>query len=407
MTPPITPRWVVRHPLWPLIALHVVLAGQVPVYTALGMDGPAGDPLAGTVAFVLALCLSLRHSLAATRGGRPAGWPWTLAALVALANVPLWWFGSNWQAFTGFALASMVMLLRGRPLLLAAIAQLLHNPVKEVIGMLHDDAYTVAQALLLGSYSLFSLVLYAGTLVGGARLVRLLHELEATRTELAATAVGEERVRVSRDLHDLLGQSLSAISLKGDLALRLLAKDAAAARAEVESLTGVARDALRDVRAITRDEHSVSLRTEIDGAAALLGAAGVDTRLDVADVPPLSGAAQSALAWAIREGTTNLLRHSDARTCTITLTRRQGTVRLEIVNDGAHPAPAPAPTGATGPSPTPPGTELSEAADPSPTPAGTGLAGLAERARAASGTWLTTVRDGLFTLSVEVPEEVA
>jgi two-component system sensor histidine kinase DesK len=392
MTPPIAPRWVVRHPLWPLIALHVLLAVQVPVYTTLGMDGPPGNPVATTVACALALCLSLRHSLAASRGEHPVGWPWTLVALAILANVPLWWFGSNWQAFTAFALASIVMLLRGRLMLFAVIAQLLHNPAKEVIAMLRDDAYTVPQALLLGAYALFSLILYAGTLVGGARLVRLLNELEATRTELAATAVGEERIRLSRDLHDLLGQSLSAISLKGDLALRLLTKDTAAARAEVESLTGVARDALRDVRAITRDEHSVSLRTEIDGAAALLGAAGVDTRLEVADLPPLSGPAQNALAWAIREGTTNLLRHSDARTCAITLTHHQGTVRLEIVNDGAQP-----PSGAA---------DLIRI-PPHLTPPGTGLSGLAERTRAASGTWLTTAHDGLFRLSVEVPEEVA
>ncbi|SDM61600.1 sensor histidine kinase [Nonomuraea jiangxiensis] len=381
MIPPIAPRWVVRHPLWPLIALQVVLAVQVPIYTTLGMDGPAGNPVAATVAMALVLFLSLRHSLAAARGERPAGWPWTLAALVVLADVPLWWVGSNWQAVTAFALASIVMLLRGRLMLVAATLQLLLNPVKEVIAMLGDGTYTTPQALFLGAYALFVLILYASTLVGGARLVRLLNELEATRTELAATAVGEERIRVSRDLHDLLGQSLSAISLKGDLALRLLAKDTAATRAEIESLTEVARDALRDIRAITRDEHSVSLRTEIDGAAALLGAAGVDIRLDVADLPPLSGPAQNALAWAIREGTTNLLRHSDARTCTITVTRDRGAVRLDIVNDGAQPPSTPSP--------------------------GTGLSGLAERARAASGTWLTTAHDGLFLLSVEVPEEVA
>ncbi|WP_214414200.1 sensor histidine kinase [Sphaerisporangium fuscum] len=399
MTPPIAPRWVVRHPLWPLIALHVLLAVQVPVYTTLGMDGPVGDPVAATVAFALVLCLSLRHGLAAARGERPSGWPWTLAALAILANVPLWWLGSNWQAFTAFALASIVMLLRGRLMLIAATVQLLHNPVKEVIAMVRDGAHTIPQALLLGAYALFVLILYAGTLVGGARLVRLLNELEATRTEPAVTAVGEERIRVSRDLHDLLGQSLSAISLKGDLALRLLAKDTAAARAEIESLTGVARDALRDVRAITRDEHFVSLRTEIDGAAALLGAAGVDTRLDVADLPALSGPARNALAWAIREGTTNLLRHSDARACTITVTRRQGTVRLEIVNDGAR---LPSASRFTGP----PG--RTGAADPPHLiRPGTGLSGLAERTRAASGTWVTTAHDGLFTLSVEVPEEVA
>ncbi|KAB8194258.1 hypothetical protein FH608_019020 [Nonomuraea phyllanthi] len=141
----------------------------------------------------------------------------------------------------------------------------------------------------------------------------------------------------------------------------------------------------------------MSLRTEIDGAAALLGTAGVDTRLDVAHLPPLSGPAENALAWAIREGTTNLLRHSDARTCTISLTRHQGAVRLEMVNDGVRDSSAADSAGAPGPTPIPPAFTLS----------GTGLSGLAERTRAASGTWLITVRDSLFLLAVEVPEEVA
>jgi two-component system sensor histidine kinase DesK len=96
--------------------------------------------------------------------------------------------------------------------------------------------------------------------------------------------VGRERLRVSRDLHDLLGQSLSAISLKGDLALRLLPVDSDRARSEVESLTEVARAALHDVMAITRDEHQVALHEEIDAAAALLTAAGIDVNLD-ADLP--------------------------------------------------------------------------------------------------------------------------
>jgi two-component system, NarL family, sensor histidine kinase DesK len=89
-------------------------------------------------------------------------------------------------------------------------------------------------------------------------------------------AIGQERLRVSRDLHDLLGQSLSAVSLKGDLAKRLLHRDLAAARAEIEGLTKVARGALRDMRAVTSDQHAVSLPTETDGATALLQAAGVE-----------------------------------------------------------------------------------------------------------------------------------
>ncbi|MEU1390616.1 MULTISPECIES: histidine kinase [unclassified Nonomuraea] len=376
MTAQIPPAWVLRHPHRPFVALHVPLAAQVPVYIGMGMEGPPRNPVLAGLGVLAALALQLRHSLAASRGARPAGWPWTLAALLLLANLPLWWLATQWEAVTVFALASIVMLLRGPARAVAAVAQVLHPAALEVAQMLRDGD-TVPHALLLAVYPVLGLVVFGGALVAGARLVLLLEELEATRAELAAAAVGEERVRVSRDLHDLLGQSLSAISLKGDLALRLLAKDAGAARAEIESLTGVARDALRDVRAITRDELAVSLRTEIDGAAALLGAAGVDTRLDVAALPPLSGPAHDALAWAIREGTTNLLRHSEATTCAITVARGDGTVRLEIVNDGVR--------GVGGP--------------------GSGLAGVTERARAASGSSSTAVHDGRFRLSVEVPEE--
>ncbi|MFI7462089.1 sensor histidine kinase [Nonomuraea sp. NPDC049646] len=376
MTAQIPPAWVLRHPRRPFVALHVPLAAQVPVYIGMGMEGPPGNPVLAGAGVLAALALQLRHSLAASRGARPAGWPWTLAALLLLANLPLWWLATQWEGVTVLALASIVMLLRGPVRAVAAVAQILHPAALEVAQMLRDGD-TVPHALLLAVYPMLGLVVFGGALVAGARLVLLLEELEATRAELAAAAVGEERVRVSRDLHDLLGQSLSAISLKGDLALRLLAKDAGAARAEIESLTGVARDALRDVRAITRDELAVSLRTEIDGAAALLGAAGVGTRLDVAALPPLSGPAHDALAWAIREGATNLLRHSEATTCAITVARDGGRVRLEIVNDGVRGVGSP----------------------------GSGLAGVSERARAASGSSSTAVHDGRFRLSVEVPEE--
>ncbi|MFG6191343.1 sensor histidine kinase [Nonomuraea sp. JJY05] len=377
MTPTTPPPWVLRRPHWPLIALHVPLAAQVPVYTILGMDGsPPADPLPSILGALGALGLQLRHSLAAARGERPAGWRWSFAALLLLTYAPIWLLGLNWVTISIFTLASTAMLLRGRPMLTAAAAQVSVFGVLQLISTLRTPDFSVWQVFILELYAVVVPTLFAAALVGGARLVRLLNELEAARTELAATAVGEERIRVSRDLHDLLGQSLSAISLKGDLALRLLAKDTPAAHAEIESLTGVARDALHDVRAITLDQHTVSLRTEIDGAAALLAAAGVGTRFDVADLPPLPALARDALAWAIREGTTNLLRHSQAATCAITLSRHPGKVRLDIVNDGAR----------------------------GPVVHGTGLSGVAERARAASGTSTAEVRDGRFRLSVEVPD---
>src|SRR5262249_56228452 len=90
---------------------------------------------------------------------------------------------------------------------------------------------------------------------------------------------------------------------------------------EIEGLAEVARGALRDVRAVTRDERAMSLRTETDGAAALLGAAGIDVRIEV-DLPDLARPTEEVLAWAVREGITNVLRHSHATICSGTAPRR-------------------------------------------------------------------------------------
>jgi two-component system, NarL family, sensor histidine kinase DesK len=218
-------------------------------------------------------------------------------------------------------------------------------------------------------------------LYGSARLVRVVEDLHTARLELADLAVGRERLRVSRDLHDLLGQSLSAVSLKGDLALRLLPSDTEAARAEIQSLTELARSALHDVRAVTLDQHIVSLHAEIEAATALLAAAGIATELDLGlNHPDPAPAHGDVLAWAVREGTTNILRHSDAERCWISATETDGCVTLEIVNDGVR-----APGSAAG--------------------QGTGLAGLADRASTLSGTVTAgPMADARFRLVVEIPK---
>jgi two-component system sensor histidine kinase DesK len=281
-------------------------------------------------------------------------------------------------------IASALMLLRPRVAtpLVAAI----------VLGYATVSLLTLVNVDHEGPPSVITFVVYAVTfmfiggvgLYGAARLVRALDELHATRAELAELAVGRERLRVSRDLHDLLGHSLSAVSLKGDLAIRLLRSDPPAARAEIASLTQVARDALHGVRAVTRDEHVVSLRTETDGAAALLRAAGIDAHINL-NVPGLPRPVEDVLAWAVREGVTNVLRHSDARTCSIVAGCHDGLARLEIVNDGVR------------------------SLDNEPTSGdGSGLAGLAERARAVAGlVSANCTDDGRFEVHVTIPQEVA
>lgn len=376
-TPPAgVPLWAPRRGRWLVVGIHVPFFAVSPIVTIAGFEGrtPA-DPTFVALLGLLIAGLQLRHSLAAARGERPRGWIWTFLALAALAYVPLWWFGWNWIANQWFVVASGAMLLRGWPTALAVVGPILGVTVTTASTALLVDQAGLRESVVFTLYSLTTTVMGAGALYWCARLVRTIDQLYATRTEMAEVAIGRERLRASRDLHDLLGQSLSAVSLKGDLAVRLLSTDAPAALAEIESLTGVARRALRHMRAVALAEHEVSLRSEIDGAVALLDA-GIAPSVDV-DLAELGRPVEDLLAWAVREGTTNMLRHSQAQTCSITAARRDGSVRLEIVNNGAE----------------------------GPLHQGSGLAGLAERAQALSGVVSAErIRGGRFRLVVEVPE---
>lgn len=372
---PLPTVWRAR---WFLVGLHLALLAVAPVFTITGFEDDAGNPAIAVLAALAIGALQLRHSLAAARGERPRGWPWTLGALIILVYLPMVWFAMDWAPMQYFVIASAVMLLRGWPAAIAVAAPLLATAAG-VMGEAPVTGESVAREALAVVYWIVGLVTGAVALYGSARLVRVLDELHATRAQLAELAVGRERLRVSRDLHDLLGHSLSAVSLKGDLALRLLHSDPPAARAEIASLTEIARATLHGVRNVTSDEHAVSLRTETEGAAALLSAAGIDACIDL-DLPGLPPRVENVLAWAVREGVTNVLRHSQASICSITAGRWDGRARLEIVNDGVR-----APSGE-----------------------GTGLAGLTERATALSGSVSAgPVGDGRFRLLLEVPEEVA
>jgi two-component system sensor histidine kinase DesK len=325
------------------------------------------------------LALQLRLSLAFAGGARARGALWLLLAEAILVYLPMRWLGFSslfWMQACLLAAAPMVL-----PRWPAAVVVTAPIVGSSLFGLVVDRyAVGAGPPMVTATSYVFvmtlSLVLPAAGLYGSAWLVRVIDELRETRAELAAVAVGRERLRIARDLHDLLGQSLAAVSLNGDLAIRLLGSDPAAAREKIESLTGLARDALRGIRAVGRDEHAVSLRHETEGAAALLAAAGVQARLDL-DLPELPPALERLLAWAVREGVTNALRHSEARTCSISGRRLDGTIALEVLNDGVS----------------------------GPVGEGSGLAGLAERARTLAGSVSAgRTAGGGFRLRVEVPE---
>jgi two-component system sensor histidine kinase DesK len=379
VTGPGQPHGIVRAAPWLLVVVHLSLLVMSPILIATDANRqhPAGEVAFAVAAGVVLTVVHLRHVRAAVGERRPVAWRWTLALQAALAYAPLPWLGLDW-ASAALPLSASMMLILPRPWGLpvgftASYVVALATYPFLIAGKFSARNMVLEMVYLAITWAVFSLVLY-----GTVRLVRLVNELYRTRAELAELAVDEERVRVSRDLHDLLGQSLSAISLKGDLAARLLPLDPVKARHEITSLTELARSTLRDVRAVTRDEHRVTLAEEIAAAQGLLIAAGVDTRVETpATGLDLPGDAQRVLAWAVREGTTNLLRHSDATTCAIILTRSNGTTSLDLYNDGVR------------------HDGLGD---------GSGLAGLKDRAAAAGG-WAAgeLSGDGGFHLRVELP----
>jgi two-component system sensor histidine kinase DesK len=202
-------------------------------------------------------------------------------------------------------------------------------------------------------------------MIGLARLGRAVRELYAARRELARLAVAEERLRVARDLHDLLGHTLSMIALKSELARRLVEQDPERAVLEIAEVEGVARQTLREVREAVAGYRQPTLLSELEGAQQLLEAAGIDHHVELA-TPGLPPAIDAVLAWVVREGVTNVVRHSRARRCHIQVTQAAGWVHSEVTNDDPKPSPA--------------GREQLTAPAP-----GSGLGGIAERLASLGG----------------------
>ena len=216
-----------------------------------------------------------------------------------------------------------------------------------------------------------------------SRLVVMVRELHEARQEIARLAVSEERLRFARDLHDLLGHSLSSITLKSELAGRLLADagERSGAAKEVRDVQAIARGALREVREAVSGYRSPSLEEELAGAREMLEAAGISCRVHNG-VGALPTDIRAIMTWTVREGVTNVVRHSRAKRCEIRLTRDGDLIRAEVRDDGRGPGPNSAAGGA----------------------GGNGLAGLAERVEASGGRLEAgPLPDGGFRLRADLP----
>ncbi len=314
--------------------------------------------------------LQLRHS--APGANRAPLWNrcLTLGVQALLTYLPLLVFRAEWGSMAGFLAGSLLLLLPPR------IGWSLYGVtgISLLVPSLIEDRSVLDTVYLCQSTMLTGLITF-----GLSRLSELVKEVHAARGELAHMAVTEERLRFARDLHDLLGFSLSTITLKSELIHRLIPGHPERAMEEIEDVLTVARDSLADVRRVARGFQDMSLEREINSARSVLGAAdiGVDIRVDLGEVSPRS---DSVLAAVLREAVTNVLRHSLAGHCAIEAVRTGERVRLTVVNDGVQ----------------------AGYRDPSPD-SGSGLSNLEARVRAIGGTIRAgRLDDRTFRLVAEV-----
>lgn len=189
------------------------------------------------------------------------------------------------------------------------------------------------QFLRVVGNGILELLFLGGGAVAVRRLLETTEALRMAREKIAQLAVEEERHRFARDLHDLLGHSLSLIVLKSEVTRRLLPDQPYRATSEVHEIEQVARTVLQEVREVVRGYRQPTLATEIAGACVALDAANIATHVEQT-LGPLSARIEAVLAWTVREGVTNVLRHSQAQHCTILLLQTKEAVRVEIIDDG-------------------------------------------------------------------------
>jgi two-component system, NarL family, sensor histidine kinase DesK len=336
-----------------------------------------GWAAADTVAIV---ALQIRHSWPSRGHGRVRGWPATLGLQAVLTYVMFPVLGWRPLVMCGFLAGSALLVIPG-PLARAAFAAVIVSvaalySVKPVAGLTPTQQVSVL-VYLTGYAAVVGLLVY-----GLARMARLAVQLEALRGELARQAVLDERLRVARDTHDLLGLGLSAIALKADLVSRLIGRDDARTRTEIGQLARICAAARAEMRLVIGEARDLPFEAELAAARDVLESAGIDVRTSIT-ATPAPDAAPAVLVPVLREAVTNILRHSSASYCTLELTAEAGLMRLQISNDGSV-----SPHAAVG-------------------RAGNGLANLTGRVEAAAGR-LTSGRVGhRFDLVVEIPLSAA
>jgi two-component system sensor histidine kinase DesK len=333
-------------------------------------DVSAGAVVLSAVCIAMLVLTQLRwytHTHDSEQLRSPVGYA-VLATQACLAYLPVLVFGQAWLGMPAFLAGSVLLVLRpslawpGFGLILASVglAQWVFT------ARLADVLFTMIATVTTG------LVVY-----GLSRLAALVTETWESRAEAARVAVLRERLRFARDLHDLLGYSLSAITLKIELTHRLMETSPREASNQLLEVLEISRLALSDARTVACGYREMSLEEECRSVVSVLSAADVAVRLegDTADLPVQ---VNTVLATVLREGVTNLLRHSKAKHCEITIRKRCEHASIEVVNDSAAPQLANRGTGR-------------------------GLRNLSVRAKEIGGRVTVTREGNVFRLHAEVP----
>ncbi|WP_232832143.1 sensor histidine kinase [Nocardiopsis sp. FIRDI 009] len=330
------------------VLLHLLFTGRM-----AGRRDPAPWPYWGSLALLVLCCAGLQD-------------PFNGMTLVAA-----WWCVGAFSASRRRTVWVSALLL-ALPWLLVPTTQ----ADVRLVPFLGVWLFAVVYALVLGAGMLTCLWLW-----------EIVNDAVAGQRARARLAVTEERLRFSRDMHDLLGHSLSALAVKSELAARLAERDPERAAVEIAEVRSLARTSLAQVRSAVSGYREVDLAEEVGAVGAVLRANRTEVAVTGLDGLEASPGAAALAAWVVREGATNVLRHSDATRCEISFTRTRDpgagaeSLAVEVANNRAR-----------------------SGGDREATSSGNGLSGLSERVAAGGGVLSASrTEDGGFLLRAVLP----
>ena len=354
------------HAVWAGIGLAAFVGTYIVVVTnGFDVDRRRGRVLpTGRDLLLLGIMTAIGITLFATYADAPDDWP-GLLLYIGVAGA-----ATFRPAIAGAWTVSVVMVT-----------------VSWAIGDRHAPSGGSAAQLVLG-------MLMAGALVQVVKQMQRYNQmLRNTRAELARNAVGQERLRFARDLHDLLGHTMSLIVVKAEVVRRLVEQDPDLAREAAADIEAIGRRALGEVRETVDGYRAPDFTTSLDNIRSALADAGIAVRVRQ-DGPAVPLGVSQLFGWVVREAATNVIRHSDATSTDIAVSVTATEAVLEIRDNGHGRRPVARTIG------TPP--------DATGRRGGAGLVGLAERVAAAGGTLTAdNARRGGFRVVARVPRRPA